>query len=150
MNSQEFVESVQKNIKLIRIEYDLSQEKMASALGISKKTLVEIEKGRVNIGWTLAVACATIFAGSSILQNEFGGSAADFIPNIALGEQHVFPKTLGGKVWWREILSENGFVIQQNIISLHFRLLNKYNEKIISSFSLDEVKNAFEKIKENS
>ena len=46
---------------------------MAAVLGISKKTLVEIEKGRSSLGWTGAAAFAAIFRESGILQAQFGG-----------------------------------------------------------------------------
>ena len=46
MERTEFISIMNSKIKLIRTEFDLTQEKMAEAIGISKKTLVEIEKGR--------------------------------------------------------------------------------------------------------
>ena len=46
MDKQEFIELVNSKLKLIRVENDLSQEKMSEVIGLSKKTLVEIEKGR--------------------------------------------------------------------------------------------------------
>jgi transcriptional regulator with XRE-family HTH domain len=44
-----FIELVDNKLKLIRTEYNYSQEKMAKILGISKK-------GRSSLGWTAAVA----------------------------------------------------------------------------------------------
>ena len=44
MNKQEFIELVNSKLKLIRVENDLSQDKMSEIIGLSKKTLVEIEK----------------------------------------------------------------------------------------------------------
>lgn len=46
MDKQEFIELVNSKLTLIRVENDLSQEKMSEVIGLSKKTLVEIEKGR--------------------------------------------------------------------------------------------------------
>ena len=40
MNKQEFLEKITELEKLIRIEHELHQDKMAAILGISKKTLV--------------------------------------------------------------------------------------------------------------
>ncbi|MFE8095850.1 transcriptional regulator, partial [Bacillus toyonensis] len=52
-------------------------------------------------------------------------------------------KTLGGKLWWRQIRELNGYKIQQNILSQHYRILNKENHRICSSFELDEVEKRF-------
>ncbi len=50
MEKQEFIKLMDEKIKLIRTEYGLTQEKMSEILGISKKTLVEIEKSRKSLG----------------------------------------------------------------------------------------------------
>lgn len=52
---------VSNKIRLIRSEYNFSQEKMAETLGISKKTLVQIEKGRNTASWTMVIAICGIF-----------------------------------------------------------------------------------------
>ena len=44
MDKQEFIELVNSKLKLIRVESNLSQDKMSEIIGLSKKTLVEIEK----------------------------------------------------------------------------------------------------------
>ena len=72
-----FVSQIDQKLKLIRTEYGLTQEKMADILGISKKTLVEIEKGRRSLGWSGAVTLTALFADSEILQNAYGGELSD-------------------------------------------------------------------------
>ena len=39
------------------------------------------------------------------------------MPNIAT-------KTMGGKVWWRDLVSLNGWRIQQNLVTKHCRILD--------------------------
>ena len=46
MTKKEFAAALDSALKAVRKEYGFTQEKMAAVLGISKKTLVEIEKGR--------------------------------------------------------------------------------------------------------
>ena len=58
MNREEFIREMDTQLKLVRTEYGYTQEMMASILGLSKKTLVEIEKGRSTLGWMGAVARA--------------------------------------------------------------------------------------------
>lgn len=45
MTKKEFAAALDSALKVVRKEYGFTQEKMAAVLGISKKTLVEIEKG---------------------------------------------------------------------------------------------------------
>ena len=77
MNKNEFIKLLDGKLKLIRTEYGLTQDKMAS--GISKKTLVEIEKNRKSLGWTSSVALASIFSDSTILHDAIGGDISDLI-----------------------------------------------------------------------
>jgi DNA-binding XRE family transcriptional regulator len=46
---------------------------MAEIQGISKKTLVQIEKGRQEAGWSQVVAVWALFQESQILQHVLGG-----------------------------------------------------------------------------
>jgi DNA-binding XRE family transcriptional regulator len=141
MNREDFIKVMDGKIKLIRTEYGLTQDKMALILGISKKTLIEIEKNRKSMGWTGSVALASIFSDSSILQDTMGGELSDIIIAVAFKDINVnYPQTLGGKIWWRVILEKNGYRIQQNIFSRHYRLLDQKNRRIYASFCLDETK----------
>ena len=140
MTREEFITEVNSKLKLVRTEYGLTQDKMAAILGISKKTLVESEKGRRSIGWTEAVALITIFQSSTILQNSFGGDPVGVVSALAFEDIEVsYPSTMGGRVWWKEITSKNGYRIQQNLVSAHYRILDSEDRKLISSFDLDEI-----------
>ena len=66
MTKDEVISAVNSKLKRVRTEYGLTQDKMAVILGISKKTLVESEKGRRALGWTEVVALTAIFSGSTI------------------------------------------------------------------------------------
>lgn len=134
-------------VKLVRTEYDFTQEAMATALGLSKKTLVEIEKGRSSLGWMGAVAFCTVFSGSQVLSGQLGGDAQDMI--LALAFENLeprYPKTLGGKVWWRTVEIYKGFQVQQNILSQHYRALNQENERLCSSFDLVQLQHRLDEM----
>lgn len=144
MTREQFTAKITGLEKLIRTEYGLHQDQMAEALGISKKTLVETEKGRRPLTWTESVALAAIFSNSTVLQGAFGGNVAAVLEDLAfpespLSEQGHYPKTMGGRVWWRDVASRDGYRIQQNIISQHYRLLNSADERVLSSFDRGEV-----------
>ncbi|MGI6119592.1 MAG: helix-turn-helix transcriptional regulator [Desulfosporosinus sp.] len=137
MTKNEFIQCINKKIKLIRTERDYTQDKMAEILGISKKTLVEIEKGRSSFTWSGAVAVAVLFNDSQIIQMSFGGDTLDLIKTISFTHYNEnYPETMGGKIWWRLIKEQFGFKIQQNIISQHYRLLDSNNRRICSSTDL--------------
>lgn len=49
-------------------------------------------------------------------------------------------KTLGGKVWWKEVEKRGEFKLQQNMISQHFRIIDDANYRWFSSFEQEEAK----------
>ena len=141
MTKDLFIHEMNQQLKLVRTEYNLTQDAMAKALGLSKKTLVEIEKGRSSLGWMGAVALCTIFSESQVLSGQLGGKAEDMILALAFETlEPRYPKTMGGKVWWRTIEIYQGFQIQQNILSQHYRALNQENERLCSSFDMAQIK----------
>ncbi|MEH7475392.1 helix-turn-helix domain-containing protein, partial [Priestia megaterium] len=99
--------SVSDKIRLIRLERNYSQDRMAEVIGISKKTLVQIEKGRTEAGWTTTVAVCGLFGDSEILQSVLGDVPLEVVEIIAHnGVSSPKDRTLGGRVWWKEIQKE--------------------------------------------
>ena len=142
MTKDQFIYEMNQQVKLVRTEYGFTQETMAKALGLSKKTLVEIEKGRSSLGWMGAVAFVTIFSHSQILSRLLGGEAEDMVLALAFDDlKPTYPKTMGGKVWWRYIESVGPYRIQQNLISQHYRALDGEDGRVYSSFDLKTVRN---------
>ena len=141
MQKDEFIAEMNHQVKLVRTEYGLTQDAMAKALGLSKKTLVEIEKGRSSLGWMGAVAFSSIFSASQVLSGALGGEAEDMILALAFEDlKPTYPKTMGGKVWWRTVETLGTFRIQQNIISQHYRALDDQDGRVCSSFELETVR----------
>jgi DNA-binding XRE family transcriptional regulator len=137
MTKDELIQKVSEKVKLIRTEYDFTQDKMAEILGLSKKTLVEIEKGRSSLTWSGAIAVAVLFNQSQIMQLILGDDSLEIIKTIAFTHyQEDLPETMGGKIWWRVVNEQNGYIIQQNIVSQHYRLLDSQNRRICSSTDL--------------
>ena len=141
MTREELVRELDRQVKLVRTEYGLTQDAMARALGMSKKTLVEIEKGRSSLGWMGAAAFCTVFSGSQVLGRLLGGEASDMVRALAFQDlRPTYPPTMGGRVWWRTVEERNGFRIQQNILSQHYRALDSQNGRVCSSFDLEQVR----------
>jgi len=141
MDKKQFTKLIDERIKLIRTEYGLTQEKMADVLGISKKTLIQIEKGRQSVGWTGSVAVASIFADSVLLRETAGGDITEIIIALSFNDVDVsYPKTWGGRLWWETIFEQENFRIQQNIFSRHYRILDATDCRRYTSFSLEETR----------
>lgn len=125
MEKQQLIETLSRKLKLVRVEKGYSQDQMAKVLGISKKTLVQIEKERMLAGWTNVVALCALFRESQVIQSVVGGDPLELIETIAhKGIERSRDKTFGGKVWWKEEEKKGFFRIQQNIISQHYRILD--------------------------
>lgn len=141
MNREAFIKKADERLKMIRNENDYTQDKMAEALGISKKTLIQIEKGRASLGWSGAVTLCTIFNNSEVLEMTFGGQPQDIIHLLAFNNyESMYDKTMGGKVWWRDVETKGKYKIQQNIISQHYRILDHEERKISSSLDYKYIK----------
>ena len=147
MDRNEFVGKADEKLKLVRTEYGYNQEKMADILGISKKTLVQIEKGRSSLGWMGAITLCTIFKQSEVLDATFGGEATDMILALAFQDSEpVYPKTFGGKIWWSTLEETSGYKVQQNIISQHYRILDSNDRRICAAFDLQTIRSWLKKL----
>ncbi|QZY56217.1 helix-turn-helix transcriptional regulator [Crassaminicella profunda] len=142
MKKEDIIRVLSKKIKLVRTEAGYSQDLMAEILGISKKTLVQIEKSRILASWSVIVTLCALFTESAIIQATLGEDPIDILQVVA-HQYYETPKekTLGGKIWWKEIKQLGKFKLQQNIVSNHFRILDNQNNRWISSFDELEMKN---------
>ncbi|MGD8190929.1 helix-turn-helix transcriptional regulator [Brevibacillus ginsengisoli] len=147
MNKEQVIDLISQKARLIRLEKGYSQEKMATVLGVSKKTLVQIEKGRASIGWTNAVALCALFKDSDILKTILGDEPFEVIETLAHdGIDSPKDKTLGGKLFWKEIANKGAFRLQQNIISQHYRILDSEDYRWYSSFEKEEAMDRFHEL----
>lgn len=145
MNREQLITLVSEKLKLIRTEKAFTQDQMSDLLGLSKKTLVQIEKGRILAGWTTTVTVCTLCRDSTILQHELGGDPLEVVDLIANnGTLRPKEKTMGGYIWWKNIQEYGGFRLQQNVISQHYRILDSNNFRLISTFDEQIAKQAWE------
>lgn len=135
MDREMITQIASENLKLIRTENDYTQDKMAEVLGISKKTLVQIEKGRILANWTTTIAICALFHNSQTLQNQMGGDPMEVI-ELTVHDVIISPKekTMGGYIWWKNIEEYKKHRLQQNHLSKHYRILDDENYRLISTF----------------
>lgn len=139
MKRDELIEQVSFRMKLVRSEMNYTQDHMAYILGVSKKTLVQVEKGRIVASWSVIVTLVTLFRDSEILKNLLGENPIETIETVAHdGLFRPKDKTLGGKTWWQEISQEGCFRLQQNVISQHYRILDEDDYRWFSTFNKEE------------
>ncbi|UXH45890.1 helix-turn-helix domain-containing protein [Rossellomorea vietnamensis] len=135
MTKEEIILIISDKLRLVRTEAGYTQDKMATVIGLSKKTLVQIEKGRVMASWTAAIAICALFKDSETLTTSLGGEPLEVIETIAReGIDYRKEKTLGGKIWWKDIKKTDEYILQQNLFSKHYRILDAEDYRIYSSF----------------
>lgn len=140
MNREELITKITVKIKLIRVEHGFSQDKMADILGISKKTLIQIEKERVEASWSTIISVIALFTESEILQNILGNEPLEVLNLVAFEKvDRRLPRTMGGIIWWKDIQTKNGYTIQQNYISQHYRIIDSERYNWFSTFEEEEV-----------
>ncbi|EGQ24095.1 helix-turn-helix transcriptional regulator [Sporosarcina newyorkensis] len=141
MNKQELTDLISLKLRVVRLEREYSQQKMANVLGLSKKTLIQIEKGRAGASWTAVIAICALFRESDVLQATVGGDPLEVLETIAHdGIDRPIDQSMGGKVWWRELETNGRFRLQQNLISQHFRILDDEHFRWYSSFDEEEAR----------
>ena len=146
MTREELIELITTKMKLIRTEANYTQDRMAHVIGISKKTLVQIEKGRLQPNWTTIVTICALFREQDVLTNLLGGDALELAEVLAREEiDHRKEKTMGRKIWWNTIKQDESLTLQQNLISKHLRIVDDEQYRLYSSFNEEE---AFTRFKE--
>ncbi len=141
-----FDRMISQKLKLIRAEADLTQDRMAEVIGISKKTLVQVEKGRQSLGFTAAALAAVLFRKSEMVQSLFGDAVLQIVELVATkAKSRAWYKTMGGKVWWTEENRTDSFIVQKHILTGHYRIID--HAHYLHYYSLDR-EEAFKRAKE--
>jgi DNA-binding XRE family transcriptional regulator len=141
---------VSEKLRLIRTEAGYTQDKMAEIIGVSKKTLVQIEKGRVLANWSTAVSICALFRETETVQFLFGNEPLEVLETVAReGIDIRKTKTFGGRIWWKVVSKKNGYILQQNILSKHYRILDERNYRIFSSIDEKLSRQRFKELTKN-
>jgi DNA-binding XRE family transcriptional regulator len=128
-------EMVSAKVRLLRAEACLTQERMAAMIGISKKTLVQAEKGRQTLGFCCASLTAILFRGSDTIHSLFGDLALEIVA-WAAGS----PPTAGGKAedeknLWIEEARQGAYQLQKHVLTGHYLIID--TDRFVRFYSLD-------------
>jgi len=146
VNKTEFCKMVQNILEDIRKNENMTLEEMALTIGLSKKTLIQIEKNRSLLKWPEAVTFVTIFNETELVKSIFGDEILDIIQSIAiLKPPRRQLKTFGGESWWKTLIHKEGFRLQQHKISRHLRILDQENYRVYFTYSKSDAEKEFDK-----
>ncbi len=138
MTRDAFITLCDRKEKLVRNEVGYSQQKMSEILGLSKKTLVEIEKWRSSLGWQGAVTLCTLFRNTKEITLTFGPDVEEFIRALT-EEEGLRAPFESPYALWNTILTPDGYTIEQNTAGQIYRL-RKGNQTLAASFDLAELR----------
>lgn len=147
MTKENLTELTSQSLRLIRNEYHLSQDVFSEMIGITKKTLVQIEKDRALASWSVVVAVLMLFKDSHILKMALNDEPTLVVRSIVF-DSVALPKsqTMGGRMFWRTLKTESGFKIQQNYFSSHYRIVDGMGRRFISSYEKGQVESWLKEI----
>jgi DNA-binding XRE family transcriptional regulator len=138
MTRESFIALCDRKEKLIRNELGYSQEKMSALLGLSKKTLVEIEKWRASLGWQGAVTLCTLFQNTREVTLAFGTDVPALLRAMTDNAAYLQPVE-SPYAAWIPILELEDKVIEQNTASQLYRLRHN-GQTIGASFELADLR----------
>lgn len=146
MDRQSFTDLIQTKFKMVRIEAGYTQDTMAQTIGLSKKTLVQIEKERVLPNWTTCVSICALFRDSDVLNSTFGCDPLEIVQTISRNHC-AYPKhSTTSDIYWNTLDDKNGFILQSNKVSEIYRVLNKDKQPIFGTSKLREAETYFGRI----
>lgn len=145
LDRQELTSIISRKMRLIRNEFNLTQDKMADLIGLSKKTLVQIEKDRMPASWTVVLAVCALFRESDVLKMTIGDDPVETVEAISF-ENMLVPKevTGGGLVFWKAVRKEGKFTLQKHVLTGYYRIIDGHHKRWVSSFDKTLVNQVFE------
>lgn len=151
ITKQDLVSKISKSLKLLRAEYGYSQLEMATSIGLSKKTLIQIEKDRMVLSWGATCAVCAVFRGSKMLQMELGEDPVNLVETLAHDNLQMYTETVSRNyVFWDVILDNGEYILAKNILTDHYKITTHNGKKLSSSFDENKITIEYEKIiKEN-
>jgi DNA-binding XRE family transcriptional regulator len=80
VNKSEYIDKMAENLVVLRTKLGLKQSELANKIGVSRQTLLDIEKRKRPMAWSSFVALLTVFReneGTRSLLDHFGIYSAE-------------------------------------------------------------------------
>ncbi|CAD2078495.1 transcriptional regulator [Phocicoccus schoeneichii] len=133
MDREAFTKVIQSKFKIIRTEAGYTQDSMSQTVGLSKKTLVQIEKERIIPNWTTCVSICALFRDSDTLTSTFGGDPLELAQVLSRGNA-FYPDYLKESLYWETVEEKEGWTLQRNKMNDLHRVLNPENRPVQASY----------------
>ncbi|HLR39665.1 MAG TPA: transcriptional regulator [Jeotgalicoccus sp.] len=133
MDREAFTKVIQSKFKIIRTEAGYTQDSMSQTVGLSKKTLVQIEKERIIPNWTTCVSICALFRDSDTLTSTFGGDPLELAQVLSRGNA-FYPDYLKESLYWETVEEKEGWTLQRNKMNDLHRVLNPENRPVHASY----------------
>lgn len=133
MDREAFTKVIQSKFKIIRTEAGYTQDSMSQTVGLSKKTLVQIEKERIIPNWTTCVSICALFRDSDTLTSTFGGDPLELAQVLSRGNA-FYPDYLKESLYWETVEEKEGWTLQRNKMNDLHRVLNQENRPVHASY----------------
>lgn len=138
MDRQNFTELIQSKFKMVRIEAGYTQDTMAQTVGLSKKTLVQIEKERVLPNWTTCVSICALFRDSEVLNSTFGCDPLEMVQTVSRNHCAYPIYSTTSDIYWQTMDNRDGYILQSNKVSELYRVLDRGKQPIFGTSKLRE------------
>ena len=140
MNRDSLIAVCDAQLMNVRNEFSHNQITMSHILGISKKTLVDIEKGRRSLGWSGSIALIALFPTSQALTHALGTTdTLALAQSLMLDGIETTGRVTHGGGWWAHVENNDYCTVEQNVISQHYRLVDSERRHIASSLSYEDI-----------
>lgn len=152
MNKQTAIHLLSDNLKRIRNDADYTQDELAKILGLSKKTIVQIEKKRALLNWTTVIALVSLLTDNVVILALLEDSPLDIIKELSFhfddDDYQVKSKTMGGTVFWDTFSKTSHFKLQKHHFSQFYRILDQQNYRIYSTFEKEDALATLDKLQQ--
>lgn len=145
MDRQSFTDLIQMKFKMVRIEAGYTQDTMAQTIGLSKKTLVQIEKERVLPNWTTCVSICSLFRDSEVLNSTFGCDPLKMVQTISRGQSAYPNYSTISDIYWDTLDTKGGYILQSNKVSELYRILDTEKQPVFGTPKLREAETYFQR-----
>lgn len=133
MDKKTFTKVIQEKFKIVRTEAGYTQDSMSQTVGLSKKTLVQIEKERIVPNWTTCISVCALFRDSDILTSTFGGDPLELAQVLSRGSAS-YPQYNKEILYWETLEEKDGWRLEKNKMNDLYRVVNKNNQPEHASY----------------
>ncbi len=143
----ELRKKISNSMKLLCAEYGYSQQEMANSVGLSKKTLIQVEKERILLSWVATCAVCAVYHSSRQLLMELGEDPINIIETLAHDNLSIAADS-GSRnyVFWDVVEERGGYTLAKNILTEHYKVTDADGKRYCSSFDYKKIMEMYDSL----